>query len=299
MSVTVFVQGKNGVTRLQLGKTWLLLPMLLIAACVGIYQYSNERFQNQQANMHSERMLRESQKQQLTGLRKATESQLATLVTHVALMQAKMTRLEALGQQVAKQNDLQDQFDFEAEVGIGGSSSMGSDIELQQLFDDMDKLALKLDNHQQQFLLLETLVSNHHINKERYISGRPIGKGWLSSPFGLRNDPFTGRRAMHKGIDFAGAEGEDVVATAAGVVTWAGSMFGYGELVEIDHGNGLRTRYGHNKSLNVRLGDVVGKGEKIASMGSTGRSTGPHVHYEVLRGGQQIDPQKYVYRKAG
>ena len=104
---------------------------------------------------------------------------------------------------------------------------------------------------------------------------------------------------MHKGIDFAGEEGVDVVATAGGVVMWADKMFGYGELVEIDHGNGLRTRYGHNKALSVTVGDVVAKGDKIAVMGSTGRSTGPHVHYEVLRGGQQIDPQKYVYRKAG
>ena len=104
---------------------------------------------------------------------------------------------------------------------------------------------------------------------------------------------------MHKGIDFAAKEGTNVVATASGVVTWAGKMFGYGELVEIDHGNGLRTRYGHNKSLLVTVGDVITKGENIAKMGSTGRSTGPHVHYEVLRGGQQIDPLKYVYRKAG
>jgi murein DD-endopeptidase MepM/ murein hydrolase activator NlpD len=104
---------------------------------------------------------------------------------------------------------------------------------------------------------------------------------------------------MHKGIDFAGTEGTDVVATAAGVVTWAGKMFGYGNLVEIDHGNGYRTRYGHNEALSVTVGDVVAKGEKIAVMGSTGRSTGPHVHYEVLRNGQQIDPQKFVYRHAG
>ena len=104
---------------------------------------------------------------------------------------------------------------------------------------------------------------------------------------------------MHKGIDFAGKEGVDVIATAGGVVTWADKMFGYGNLVEIDHGNGLSTRYGHNKALSVNVGDVVAKGDKIAVMGSTGRSTGPHVHYEVLRGGQQIDPQKYVYRKAG
>lgn len=178
-------------------------------------------------------------------------------------------------------------------------SELGTSIELEQLISDMDRLASGIDSNNAQLSLLETVASNLHIDEERYISGRPINKGWLSSPYGLRNDPFNGRRTVHKGIDFAGTEGADVIATGGGVVTWAGNMFGYGELVEIDHGNGLRTRYGHNKALSVTVGDVVAKGEKIATMGSTGRSTGPHVHYEVLRGGQQIDPKKYVYRKAG
>ena len=299
MSVTVFIQGRNGVTRWQPGKRWLLLPFLLLAAGTGLYQHNSERFQSQQASVDSERQAREQQKKQVLELKNATESQLAMLVTHVARMQAKMTRLEALGQQVAVRNELDDQFDFSAEVGIGGLSELGSNIELGQLILDMDKLASRIDNNNVQLSLLETVASNLHIDEERFVSGRPVNNGYLSSPYGLRNDPFSGRRTMHKGIDFAGKEGADVVATAAGVVTWAGNMFGYGELVEVDHGNGLRTRYGHNKSLSVTVGDVVAKGEKLASLGSTGRSTGPHVHYEVLRGGQQIDPQKFVYRKAG
>jgi murein DD-endopeptidase MepM/ murein hydrolase activator NlpD len=263
-----------------------------------IYQYSTDRFANQQAKVDENQQLREQQKQQVIELKHATEIQLSTLVTHVAKMQAKITRLEALGQQVAQNNLLDDQFDFHVEVGIGGYSELGTGIELSQLINDMNTLASRIDSNNLQLSLLETVSTNLHIDEERYISGRPIDKGWLSSPYGLRNDPFNGRRTMHKGIDFAGREGADVVATAAGVITWSGSMFGYGELIEIDHGNGLRTRYGHNKSLSVNVGDVVAKGDTIASMGSTGRSTGPHVHYEVLRGGQQIDPQKYVYRKA-
>lgn len=103
---------------------------------------------------------------------------------------------------------------------------------------------------------------------------------------------------MHKGVDFAGSEGDDVVATGAGLVTWAGERYGYGNLVEIEHGNGLVTRYGHNKALEVQVGDVVTKGQVIAVMGSTGRSTGPHVHYEVLKKGKQIDPLPFVYRKS-
>ena len=298
MSVTVFIQGRNGVTRWQPSKRWLLLPIILMATGTGIYQQSTERFANQQAKVDENKQLRQQQKQQVIELKTATETQLATLVAHVAKMQAKITRLEALGQQVAQHNLLDDHFDFSTEVGVGGLSEIGNGVELSQLIDDMNRLASRIDNNNVQLSLLETVSSNLHIDEERYISGRPINKGWLSSPYGLRNDPFNGRRTMHKGIDFAGKEGSDVVATAAGVVTWSGSMFGYGELVEIDHGNGLHTRYGHNKPLSVNIGDVVAKGEKIASMGSTGRSTGPHVHYEVLRGKQQIDPQKYVYRKA-
>ncbi|EDP99478.1 M23 family metallopeptidase [Shewanella benthica] len=298
MSVTVFIQGRNGATRWQPGKRWLLLPVLLFVAGTGLYQHSAEQIQLQQTNSDNERVARAEQKRELIELKGATESQLAMLVTHVARMQAKMTRLEALGLQIAKNNQLENQFDFSSAVGVGGLSHLGANIELDQLILDMDKLVSRIDNNNAQLSILETVSSNLHIDEERYISGRPIRKGWLSSPYGLRNDPFSGRRTIHKGIDFAGKEGTKVTATAAGVITWAGKMFGYGELIEIDHGNGLRTRYGHNKSLLVTVGDVVAKGEGIALMGSTGRSTGPHVHYEVLRGGQQIDPQKFVYRKA-
>ncbi len=299
MSVTVFIQGRNGATRWQPGKRWLLLPILLIAAGAGLYLHNAKQLEQQQANVDNERLARQQQKDQLIELKGATESQLAMLVTHVARMQAKMSRLEALGQQVAKDYKLEDQFDFSSEVGVGGLSDIGSNIELAQLIQDMDLLVSRIDNNNVQLSLLETVTSNLHIDDERYISGRPVEKGWLSSHYGLRNDPFSGRRTMHKGIDFAGKEGADIMATAGGVVTWAGNMFGYGELVEIDHGNGLRTRYGHNKSLSVAVGDVVAKGQSIAKMGSTGRSTGVHVHYEVLRNGLQVDPKTYVYRKAG
>ncbi len=299
MSVTVFIQGRNGATRWQPGKRWLLLPVLLIAAGTSLYQYNVEQIEQQQANVDHERLARQQQKSQLIELKGATESQLAMLATHVARMQAKVSRLEALGQQIAKDYALEDQFDFSSEVGVGGLSELGSSIELNQLIQDMDELVSRIDNSNVQISLLETVTSNHYIDDERYISGRPVEKGWLSSHYGLRNDPFNGRRTMHKGVDFAGKEGTNVIATAGGVVTWAGNMFGYGVLVEIDHGNGLRTRYGHNKSLSVAVGDVVAKGQNIAQMGSTGRSTGPHVHYEVLKAGQQVDPKKYVYRKAG
>jgi murein DD-endopeptidase MepM/ murein hydrolase activator NlpD len=153
-----------------------------------------------------------------------------------------------------------------------------------------------LDFKIQQLTALESLMRGLNIERESELAGRPVEKGWLSSYYGVRKDPFTSRPAMHKGIDFAGKAGENVIATGAGVVSWSGTRYGYGELVEIDHGNGLRTRYGHNAELTVEVGDVVTKGQSIALVGNTGRSTGAHVHYEVLKNGQQIDPLPYIYR---
>jgi murein DD-endopeptidase MepM/ murein hydrolase activator NlpD len=125
-------------------------------------------------------------------------------------------------------------------------------------------------------------------------SGRPVEEGWLSSRYGKRNDPFTGKQDFHKGLDFAGKKGSEVIAVGDGVVSWAGVKSGYGKLIEINHGNGYATRYGHNQSNLVKIGDTVKKGQQIALMGSTGRSTGPHVHFEVLHDGKAVNPSKFV-----
>jgi len=120
--------------------------------------------------------------------------------------------------------------------------------------------------------------------------------GFISSYFGEREDPFSGEEAYHKGVDFAGTAGAHVTAVAAGVVTWAGQRTGYGNLVEINHGDGYVTRYAHNERTLVSVGQTVKRGDSIALMGSTGRSTGPHVHFEVLRNGRQVDPLSFVGR---
>jgi murein DD-endopeptidase MepM/ murein hydrolase activator NlpD len=118
----------------------------------------------------------------------------------------------------------------------------------------------------------------------------------MSSGFGRRVDPITGRMAWHAGVDFAGTPGSDIVAVASGVVTFAGELHGYGRMIEVNHGGGYSTRYGHDDELLVVAGDVVKKGQVIGRMGSTGRSTGPHVHFEVLKDGHQVDPARYVAR---
>ena len=177
-------------------------------------------------------------------------------------------------------------------------SSNDKQESLTDLLLSITTLEQTLAHEEKQLKMLESVSFGHHIENTRYLSGRPIVKGWLSSYYGIRKDPFSGKAAMHKGVDFAGKENADIIATASGVVSWADDRYGYGQLIEINHGDGLKTRYGHNKDILVSVGDVVNKGQVIAKMGSTGRSTGPHVHYEILRNNKQVDPKKYVYRKA-
>lgn len=141
--------------------------------------------------------------------------------------------------------------------------------------------------------LQDYLITRSNI-KSAIPSGRPIKDGWLSSYYGNRIDPFNGKKVFHHGLDFAGKAGSEVVAVADGIVSWQGSRGGYGEMIDIDHGNGYQTRYAHNKKLVVKLGDRIKKGQAIALMGSTGRSTGPHVHFEVLRDGKAVNPYNFI-----
>lgn len=230
------------------------------------------------------------------------EQQLTALTIKLAELQSHVLRLNALGERLAENADIPEQeFNFDKLPPSGGPSAPTSEVSqksFDQLLLEITQLESLLDHEENQLHMLESLTLGHHIENTRYLSGRPITKGWLSSYFGIRKDPFNGRPTMHKGIDFAGKEDGNIIATASGVVTWSDERYGYGQLIEINHGDGLKTRYGHNKNLLVSVGDVVTKGQVIAKMGSTGRSTGPHVHYEILHNDKQINPLKFVYRKA-
>ena len=181
--------------------------------------------------------------------------------------------------------------------------SVAEDDELQSsvLRNSIKNIDLHLIKKEKQLSRLEIALNNRHLLDESYISGRPVkGKGsWISSLYGTRKDPFSGKLRSHKGVDIAGPTGMQLIATAAGIVTESGKKGGYGLMVEIHHGNGLVTRYAHALALTVRAGDVVSKGQQVAVMGSTGRSTGSHIHYEVLKNGRQVDPDYYIHRIAG
>ena len=225
------------------------------------------------------------------------QSDVDALSAKVAELQVHIMRLDAMGAQLTSLAGLKHgEFNFNAAPAEGGPEVKGGlqHTTLPDFLDNLDKLSAEVKDREQQLGVLENLILNRNVQLAAQPAGPPVIGGYVSSLFGMRTDPFTGELSMHSGMDFAGNEGEAVDAVAAGVVTWAGDRSGYGNMVEIDHGNGYATRYGHNETILVHVGEVVKKGEVIALMGSTGRSTGPHVHFEVLYNGVAIDPARFV-----
>jgi len=158
----------------------------------------------------------------------------------------------------------------------------------------LDELSQQLSDREKQLGVLESVLLTRNLNEQIRPAGRPVKSGWLSSYYGRRTDPFTGKQAWHKGVDFAGKAGAEIIAVGAGVVTYSGNRYGYGKMVEIDHGDGYVTRYAHNAENFVNVGDEVRKGQIIAHMGATGRATGPNLHFEVLYEGKSVNPLKYI-----
>lgn len=241
----------------------------------------------------------DEQEREIVDARRDAEAKLAALTLRVAELQARLVRLDALGERLTSIAKLdKGEFDFSQPPALGGPelASLEEPHAAPDFQSVIDQLASQIDDRQQQLDTLEALLANRKIQRDLFIAGRPIKKGWMSSRYGRRTDPFTGRIAWHSGVDFAGKDGADIVAVASGVVTWSAERHGYGLMVEINHGNGYSTRYAHCKENLVKVGDVVKKGQIIALMGSTGRSTGPHVHFEVYKHGRAVDPATYIHR---
>ena len=237
------------------------------------------------------------QEEQIATVRNAAQADLDALTLRIGRMQAQMLRLNALGERLVSQGDLDaGEFDFSALPAVGGPQNPleSESVRYPDFLSMLDDLGTEMEDREQKLSVLETLLMSRRLRERVMPSGRPVQEGWLSSEYGKRNDPFTGKQDFHKGVDFAGKKGSAVLATGDGVVTWSGERTGYGNLVEISHGNGFVTRYGHNQSHLVELGETVKKGQQIAMMGSSGRSTGPHVHFEVLHDGKTVNPVKYT-----
>jgi murein DD-endopeptidase MepM/ murein hydrolase activator NlpD len=228
--------------------------------------------------------------------RQVLQEKVNALAMRVGQMNANVIRLDALGKRLTRMANLNDgEFDFGNPPAMGGESGTdGQPAQIPNLTAMVDDLQSQLSSREQQLGVLENFILTRELNKQVYPEGRPVQEGFISSYFGDRADPFTGYLAVHKGLDFAAPEGTHVNSVAAGLVTFAGERAGYGLMVEVNHGNGMTTRYAHNEKLLVSGGEMIRKGQDLALIGSTGHSTGPHLHFEVLKNGVQVDPLRFI-----
>lgn len=245
----------------------------------------------------------ESQRSAIAITRQQTEDTLDALSIRVGQMNARIIRLDALGRRLTEMADLEEgEFDFDSAPAIGGPEeepfASGSGVAVAEVLVAMQDLDHQLNNREAQLGVLESMLMDQKLSDRVYPQGRPVKSGWMSSYFGRRTDPFTGKPANHRGVDFAGKAGSEVVAVADGVVTWSSSRYGFGKLVEINHGNGYATRYAHNSENLVSVGQEVRKGQTVALMGDTGRATGPNLHFEVLRNGKRVNPVTFIRQGA-
>ncbi|HLT04994.1 MAG TPA: M23 family metallopeptidase [Pseudomonas sp.] len=272
------------------------LALLILAGGIGLGNVLYPYFSDSEARMSAHM---EEQRAKLSEARLAAQRQLDAFGVHLAEMQARLTRLDALGERLTELAKLDtSEFDFSLSVGQGGPEELleNTFFAPPPFLQTLDELMERLSSREQQLEVLEDVLADRRLSEAGSVAGRPVTQGYLSSPFGRRTDPFTGKPRMHRGVDFAAREGTDVVAVAAGVVTWSGRKSGYGTTVEINHGDGYVTLYAHNRENLVRVGELVQRGQAIAKVGSSGRSTGPHVHFEVIKDGRQVNPYSFIAR---
>lgn len=222
-----------------------------------------------------------------------------TLSTRLGTLEAEIARLNALAKRVATKAKLDPQeFSLDEKPGRGGLGELAPQTLPQTSSDELlgafQTAENRIDRQMGMLATLEQILDGMTLDEVALPSGQPVDSGYVSSEFGFRRDPFTGRKRLHKGIDYAGPRGTKIYAVGGGVISFVGRKSGYGIVVEIDHGDNLVSRYAHLNKAKSKKGQVVKKGELIALMGSTGRSTGPHLHLEVLKEGQQVNPREYL-----
>ncbi|TAN83777.1 MAG: M23 family metallopeptidase, partial [Gallionella sp.] len=244
------------------------------------------------SKIHSE----EQQKQQ-----SYVDSSLDAMAARVGQMQAQMQRLDALGARLAKLSGMKpEEFGFDQPPAQGGPlvALSAQEMSVNSLEQQLNGLSRAVNDRSDKLLALETMLLQNQLNRKLLPSIPPITEGFYSSNFGWRLDPFTGANAMHEGVDYMVQAGTAIRASAGGVVAYSDQHPQYGNMVEIDHGNDVVTRYAHASRLLVKAGQVVRRGEKIAEVGSTGRSTGNHLHFEVRYKGIAQNPVRFLQKAA-
>lgn len=302
MNIIILLDKRKKSLKLTSGAATLVLGGALAAATLaaflvgGAINESEEMSEARRANAQKADVLKE--------LETRAQTSLNTMASRLSLLQSHVMRLDALGSRLVDAAELEG-FEFESPPGLGGPhDSLGSvsgaagqpSFPQFDFFGEVDELERALQDRHTQLSALETLLRNRRLDEQALPAGPPaIGDGtWVSSLYGYRSDPLTGEREFHQGVDFAGKLGTMITAVADGIVIGSAPSYAYGNLVEISHGNGYVTRYAHNKRNLVSVGQKVEKGEVIALMGTSGRSTGPHVHFEVVKNGKNVNPGRYL-----
>ena len=274
-----------------------VLASVLFAAAVLAAQYAIVRFQPGAMSNELRTWLASAQEDEQLKQQIYLRKSLDTMAIRLGQMQAQLLRLDGLGARLAKLTGMKPQeFSFGQPPAQGGPYLPASVQQLSMI--DMDQQMAELNtllgDRSDKLVALETLLMQDKLSKKLLPSVAPINDGWYSSNFGWRIDPFTGVNAMHEGVDYMVPEGTSIYASAGGMVVYADTHPQYGNMIEIDHGNQVITRYAHASKLLVKVGDVVRRGREIAKVGSTGRSTGNHLHFEVRYKGIAQNPVRFL-----
>lgn len=240
------------------------------------------------------------QREEAARVQERVQGHLNAMALRLGELQARVMRLDGLGERLAKTAGLKPaelpSLPAGAAPGRGGAESSlpSRNLSVQEFSELVEMLARQVDQHSDQMSVLEALLVQDSANRKFLPTKYPIVDGWYSSNFGFRIDPFTGQQSMHDGIDFPAERGTSIVAAASGKVVFADWHPQYGKMVEVDHGNGLVSRYAHASALLVKEGDLVVAGQRVAAVGTTGRSTGPHLHFEVRLNGTPQNPARFL-----
>lgn len=271
-----------------------VLAVILLA---GLLHYFSLRFAAELRLPYFEDVVHSAQQQQNDINQSYLRENLNAMAIRVGQMQAQLLRLDTVGERLAKLAGFKPhELMFDQQPGRGGAVSTlpSQDLSLGDFTRQLDLLTRRLDDRGDQLGILESLFRVDNAKKKLLPTMLPIEGGWYSSNFGWRIDPFSGQRAFHEGIDFMAEQGTPIVAAAGGVVVYSDFHPQYGNMVEVDHGNSLISRYAHASARLVKSGDVVLRGAVIAKVGKTGRATGTHLHFEVRQRGAPQNPTQFL-----
>lgn len=276
----------------------MLLALLLLLGMTASLYWLTIRFATDIKIPLVQQLVLAAQQGEAERARQFVQQNLNAMAVKLGEMQAQLTRLDALGERLTSLAGIRPQeFRFSEAPGLGGAQPTTlppQNLSLAEFGEKLTVMSRNMENRTDMLGVLEAQLFELAVKKKLLPTMLPVSAPFNASGFGMRIDPFTGQHAMHEGIDFLAEQGSPIVAAAGGVVIFAGFHPQYGNVVDVDHGNDLVTRYAHASKLHVREGDIVQRGRRLADVGSTGRSTGPHLHFEVRFKGAAQNPARFV-----